>query len=128
MLRYAEQIGWRYVTPPEALRLRGDETGLYFSDILTNQLKKLNPGVVDAGRAEEILRKINLLRPSIEGNRDALSWLRGEQSIFVPEENRERNVQLIDFAHPDNNIFLVTDEWKHRGAAFTNRAQSGQRD
>ena len=22
MLRYAEQIGWRYVSPPEALRLR----------------------------------------------------------------------------------------------------------
>jgi type I restriction enzyme, R subunit len=124
MLRYAEQIGWRYVNPPEALRLRGDDTGLYFSDILTDQLRKLNPGVVDAGRAEEILRKINLLRPNIEGNRDALSWLRGEQSIFVPEENRERNVQLIDFAHPDNNIFLVTDEWKHRGAAFTNRADA----
>ncbi len=124
MLRYAEQIGWRYVTPPEALRLRGDETGLYFSDILTAQMQKLNPGVVDAGRAEEILRKINLLRPNIEGNRDALSWLRGEQSIFVPEENRERNVQLIDFAHPDNNIFQVTDEWKHRGAAFTNRADA----
>jgi type I restriction enzyme R subunit len=87
-------------------------------------MQKLNPGVVDAGRADEILRKINLLRPNIEGNRDALSWLRGEQSVFVPEENRERNVQLIDFAHPDNNIFLVTDEWKHRGAAFTNRADA----
>jgi hypothetical protein len=40
MLRCAEQIGWRYVTPPEALRLRGDETGLYFSDILIYQLQK----------------------------------------------------------------------------------------
>ena len=124
MLKYAQQIGWQYVNPPEALRLRGDETGLYFSDILISQLQKLNPGVVDPSRASEILRKFNLLRPSIEGNRDALSWLRGEQSIFVPEENRERNVQLIDFDHPDNNIFQVTDEWKHRGAAFTNRADA----
>lgn len=56
--------------PPEALRLRGGDTGLYFSEILKSQLQKLNPGVVDAGRAEEILRKLNLLRPSIEGNRD----------------------------------------------------------
>ena len=76
---YAEQIGWQYVNPPEALRLRGDETGLYVSDILMSQLQKLNPGVVDPSRASEILRKLNLLRPSIEGNRDALSWLRGEQ-------------------------------------------------
>ena len=99
MLRYADQIGWHYVSPKEALRLRGGEAGLYFSDILLAQLQKLNPGVVDPFRAAEILRKLNLLRPSIEGNRDALSWLRGEQSIFVPEENRERNVQLIDFDH-----------------------------
>jgi type I restriction enzyme R subunit len=42
----------------------------------------------------------------------------------VPEENRERNVQLIDFDHPDNNIFQVTDEWKPLGAAFTNRADA----
>ena len=70
--------------------------------------------MVDAGRAEEILRNLSLLRPSIEGNRDALTWLRGEQSVFVPEENRERNVRLIDFAHPENNIFQVTDEWIQR--------------
>ncbi len=28
MLKYAQQIGWQYVRPPESLRLRGDETGL----------------------------------------------------------------------------------------------------
>lgn len=97
MLRYAGQIGWQYINPPESLSQRGDETGLYFTDILTSQLQKLNPGVVDPSRASEILRKLNLLRPSIEGNRDALSWLRGEQSVFVPQENRERNVRLIDY-------------------------------
>jgi hypothetical protein len=26
-----------------------------------------------------------------------------EQSVYVSGENRERNVQLIDFDHPDNN-------------------------
>lgn len=71
MLRYAEQIGWQYINPPEALSQRGDETGLYFSDILISQLQTLNPGVVDSSRASEVLRKLNLLWPSIEGNRDA---------------------------------------------------------
>lgn len=33
-------------------------------------------------------------------------------------------MQLIDFDHPDNNIFQVTDEWKHRGAAYANRADA----
>lgn len=124
LLRYAGQIGWNYVTPPEAIRLRSSESSLYLSTVLASQLQKLNPGVVDSVRAEEILRKLSLLRPSIEGNRDALTWLRGEQSVFVPEEKRERNVRLVDFAHPENNIFQVTEEWTQRGAAFTNRADA----
>ncbi len=40
----------------------------------------------------------------------------------MPSENRERNVQLIDFDNPDNNVFQVTDEWRHKGTAFPNRA------
>jgi type I restriction enzyme, R subunit len=77
MIKYAQQIGWQYVSPWEALKLRGGDTGLYFSDILRSQLQRLNPHVVDADRASEILRKLNLLRANVEGNRDALSWLRG---------------------------------------------------
>jgi type I restriction enzyme R subunit len=44
-------IGWEYVSPAEALRLRGGESGLYFADILREQLLRLNPGVVNAERA-----------------------------------------------------------------------------
>src|SRR5205807_3672692 len=51
-----------------------------------------------------------------------LAWLRGEQSVFVPRENRERNVHLMDFGDPTRNVFQVTDEWRHRGARFPNRA------
>lgn len=123
MLRYAEQIGWSHVSPSEALVLRGGETGLYFTDLLKSQILQLNP-FVDAETASEIMRRLVLLRPSIEGNRDALSWLKGEQSIFIPSENRERNVRLIDFDAPGKNVFQVTDEWRHKGAAFANRADA----
>ena len=34
----------------------------------------------------------------------------------------ELNVRLIDFDIPDNNIFQVTDEWRHKGIAFANRS------
>lgn len=36
MLKYAQQIGWQYINPPEALSQRGDETGLCISDILNS--------------------------------------------------------------------------------------------
>jgi type I restriction enzyme R subunit len=125
MLKYAAEIGWQYVSPADALARRGGDRGLFFTDDLAAQLMRLNPGVLDSERAVEVIRRLNLLRPTIEGNRDALSWLRGEQSIFVPEENRERNVRLIDFDNPDKNLFHVTDEWIQRGAVYRNRADVG---
>ena len=122
MLKYADEIGWQSISASEAMQMRGGDTGLYFSDVLQAQLLKFNKGIVDASNCADILRQLNLLRPTLEGNRDALSWLRGEQSIFVPSENRERNVTLIDFETPDNNLFHVTDEWSQQGIVDRNRA------
>jgi len=122
MIKYAAEIGWQYLKPEEALRLRGGEKGIYFTEVLEAQLIQLNPGTVNNGRTEEILRQLNLLRATIEGNRDALLWVRGEKSIFVPSEKRERNVRLIDFDNPSNNVFQVTDEWRYAGNVFANRA------
>ena len=127
MLKYAYEIGWEYLTQKEALQRRegkGDEKRKerYLADILRSQLIKLNPGVVTSTNVDEILRRLRNLDSSIEGNREALAWLQGKQSIFVSQENRDRNVTLIDFNNPENNIFHVTDEWWQKGTAFDNRA------
>ena len=102
--------------------MRHGDTGLYFIDVLKAQLMRLNGGILNASRCDEIVRQLTLLRPTLEGNQDALSWLRGERSIFVPEENRERNVTLIDYDNPNNNLFHVTDEWTQKGTVHSNRA------
>ena len=122
MLKYADEIGWKSVSRSEAMQMRHVETGRYFADVLKAQLMKLNRGVLDESRCGEIVRQLNLLRPTLEGNQDALSWLRGEQSIFVPDEDRYRNVTLIDYDTPDSNLFHVTDEWTQQGVVHRNRA------
>ena len=123
MLKYAHEIGWYSTFPSEARQLRGNDTAaLYFNDILKAQLLKLNKGVLSESECAEVMRRLRLLRPTLEGNRDALSWLRGEQSIFVQSHNRERNVTLIDFENPNNNLFHVTDEWEQQGTVHPNRA------
>jgi type I restriction enzyme R subunit len=88
----------------------GKPVSLYFADILQAQLMKLNPGNITPDRAAEILRRLNLLTPGIAGNWEALKWMRGEQSLFVSEANRELNITLIDFDHPERNLFHVTDD------------------
>ena len=122
MLHYANQIGWTHVSQAEAMQMRRGDTGLYFADVLEAQLMKLNTGILDESRCKEIMRRLNLIKPTLEGNQDALSWLRGEQSVFVQSENRYRNVTLIDYDTPDNNLFHVTDEWWQKGTVHRNRA------
>ena len=122
MIKYADAIGWKSISQSEAMQMRRGETGRYFADVLKAQLMNLNRGILDESRCQEILRQLDLLNPTLEGNQDALSWLRGEQSIFVPDEDRYRNVTLIDYDNSDNNLFHVTDEWTQKGAVHRNRA------
>ena len=123
MLKYADEIGWQSISPSKAMQMRGGDTAaLYFPDVLKAQLLKLNTGIVDDSSCDEIMRQLGLLNATLAGNREALLWMRGEKSTFVSSENRERNVTLIDFDNPDNNLFHVTDEWEQQNAAHRNRA------
>ncbi len=122
MLKYAAEIGWLRVSRDQAMQWRGDITGQFFLPVLEEQLLALNPGVLNAERVADVIRRLRLLPATLEGNRDALLWLRGQMSVYVPDEGRERDVTLIDFDRPDTNVYHVTDEWRHQGAALTNRA------
>ena len=122
MLEYAEAIGWRRVGPEEALALRGGDTGLYFTDVLREQLLALNPGIVDAARADDILRRSPCCGPPSRATATRSPGCAAQQSVFVPEENRELNLRLIDFDHPENNVFEVTDEWCAATARHRTRA------
>ena len=123
MLKYADEIGWARVSRSQAMQMRGgSSTALYFVDVLKSQLLKLNKDVVDDTNCADVMRKLGLLKPTLEGNQEALSWIRGKESTFVANEDRERNVTLIDFDNPDNNLFHVTDEWEQQGTVHRNRA------
>jgi type I restriction enzyme, R subunit len=127
MLKYANQIGWDYLTKKEALQRREGKSDeklkeRYLADILRTQLIKLNPGVVTANNIDGILQRLRNIDSTIEGNREALNWLQGKETVFVEAEKRDRNITLIDFNNPENNIFHVTDEWTQKGIAFSNRA------
>ena len=123
MLKYAHEIGWQSISPSEAMQMRGGNTAsLYFTEVLKAQLLKLNKGIVDDSNCADVMRQLGLLNATLEGNQEALSWMRGVKSTFVPSKNLERNVTLIDFENPENNLFHVTDEWEQQNAAHRNRA------
>lgn len=113
-------LGWKYVSKDEALKLRGGNTGLVFKEIFINQLKNLNSFVND-NIAMELIRQIERIPPNIQGNFIAWEYLKGLRTVFVPDEKRERNVHFIDTENIDNNIFQVTDEFEFTNGTKTIR-------
>jgi type I restriction enzyme R subunit len=122
LVEYVQEIGWAYVSPDQALTLRRGESGTLFYQTLRDKLISLNPGVVTVSNVDEVIARIESVRNTIEGNAEILAWLRGERSIYVESEKRQRNVVLIDFAHPAENVFQVTDEWQYTNGKYRNRA------
>ena len=107
--------GWEPISPEAALGKRRGEGGLFFYDELEAALLRLNPGVVSPAEVPGIVQRLESLPTAIAGNREVLEWLRGNRTIFVESEKRQRNVRLLDFDDaPGANSFQLTWEWAYR--------------
>lgn len=122
LIAYSVEAGWDYLSPGEALRLRRGEDGLTLYEIAVSQLQKLNPAVVDLNRALELIKRIDQVPPTIEGNLQVWEHLRGLRTVYLPEEKRERNVRLIDPDQPERNTFHVTEELVFTNGKYRIRA------
>ena len=116
--------GWEPISPEAALGKGRGEGGLFFYDELEAALLRLNPGVVSPAEVPGIVQRLESLPTTIAGNREVLEWLRGNRTIFVESEKRQRNVRLLDFDDaPGANSFQLTWEWAYRnGTRKGNRA------
>lgn len=120
ILKYAEKIGWTFVSRKEAESRRGFDpeatikdrakgASLFFDDLLDAQVRKFNPRYTEAEGA--LLGKFRHLHTDIYGNREFVEHLRNRAKFLDHEEIRERNLILIDYVTPGNNIFEVTEEF-----------------
>ena len=111
MIRHAEAVGWAPIPPDIALQKRGGEAGTLFRDEIEGALRRFNAWMTDDA-IRSVIDRFEAIPPTIEGNREILSWLRGEQQWYDENEQRHRRVRFIDFEHPGNNALHVTWEWK----------------
>ena len=122
IIEYAEQIGWVYLKPDDALRMRRGETGLILRDVFSSQVIRLNPDFANLETANIIVKRLeNTVTADIEGNEEVWKHLTGKGTVFIPEERRDRNVKLIDFEQPERNKYHVTDEMTFTNGVKTNR-------
>ena len=104
MVRHAAEIGWTAISPSVVKQKRGGETEMLFRDELEAKLAEFNPWM-SSDAIRQIIERIEAIPPTIEGNREMLSWLRGERQWYDEVEDRQRRVQFVDFEHPANNNF-----------------------
>ena len=110
MVKHAVEIGWTPLTPDVAKQKRGGEAGMLLRDELETKLAQFN-GWMSKDAIRSVIETLDALPPTIEGNREMLSWLRGERQWYDEEEKRHRRVTLVDFDHPEVNAFHVSWEW-----------------
>ncbi len=132
ILTYAEAIGWTLVSREAAEQMRGfnpnvlptDRTknrSLFFADLLNTKVREFNPRYAEAAGA--LLGQFRHLHTDIHGNREFIEHLRNRGKFFDVEEQRERDLILIDYDNPARNVFEVTEEW-----AFHNGHHSTRED
>lgn len=131
ILAYAQEIGWTVVTRAQAEVRRGfdataasphekaQNVSLYFDDLLYQKVKAFNPLYNEAPGA--LVGQLSHLQANIQGNREFLTWLRNRGKFFYAPENRELDLTLIDYEHPECNVFEVTEEFYWHNSRFGNR-------
>ena len=111
ILTYAQEIGWKLVSRNEAEARRGfhnhngnlqekaQQASLYFNDILDQKVRQFNPKYSEAQGV--LITQLSNLTADIYGNRDFLGYLRNQGKYFYPAENRELDLQLIEYKDPN---------------------------
>ncbi len=132
ILKYAQEIGWKYVSRGDAEARRGfDPDGatpqerarkasLFFGDLLHAQIRAFNPKYKEAEGA--LIGEFQRFHADIYGNRDFLQALRNQHKYFCAEESRELDLTLIDYGDLGRprgqwrNVYEVTEEfYTHNG-------------
>jgi len=121
LIEYATAAGWEYVPPDTSDGMRGAYTSFLYRDLCVQKLCELNPDFMTQELAEEVLDRFIRVPASIEGSLEAWEYLKGKKTVFVPGENRERNVCFLDSDTPSNNTFQVTEEFSFTNGVHTIR-------
>jgi type I restriction enzyme R subunit len=132
---HAQEIGWSFVPREEAeerragfpTRQSGEIAGrnahaplsLFFDDLLDAKVREFNPRYTEAEGA--LLGQFRHFHSDIYGNRDFVEHLRNRGKFFDHEEKRERDLILIDYVEPANNVYEVTEEWAFHNGHFGTR-------
>jgi len=89
---------------------------LFFDDLFDAKVREFNLCYIEAEGS--LLAKFRHFHPDIYGNREFSGHLRNRGKFFDREENCERNLILIDYDIPENNVFEVTEKFAYHNGHY----------
>jgi len=135
ILKYAQEIGWKFVPRAEAEERRGFNAvgatavartaSLFFSDLLHAQVREFNPKY--KGTTGALIGEFQRLSVDIAGNREFLKYLRNQGKFFCAYENRELDLTLIDYTDlvrlqaQWRNVYEITEEFYFHNGRYGTR-------
>ena len=106
-----EDLGYSYVYGPEVER---DYHSPLYEDVLLPCLQRLNPALPDDALGEALYKLKNFETGTLlQKNMVFMDYLQNGVPVKYVENGEERStlVYLVDFKHPDNNEFTVSNQW-----------------
>ena len=106
-----EELGYSYVYGPEVER---DYHSPLYEDVLLPCLQRLNPALPDDALGEALYKLKNFETGTLlQKNMVFMDYLQNGVPVKYVENGEERStlVYLVDFKHPNNNEFTVSNQW-----------------
>ena len=111
VIQLFEEMGYSHVYGPDIER--DLKCPLYMTELET-ALHRLNPSVPEDGISDALYKLVNYENGElVQKNAVFMDYLQHgvEVRYFVEGEERSSIVYLIDYKNPDNNSFLVANQW-----------------
>lgn len=105
-----EKLGYEYIPADEFSKLRTFENEYVITPHLLESVQKINK--VDEVVATSVVREIKKL----DTNESFLLAIRNGINLKDPESGKSRDYKVVDFDNPENNRFVVTNQFYFEGS------------
>jgi type I restriction enzyme R subunit len=106
-----ERLGYTHVYAPNVAR---DYSDVLYEDVLLASLRRVNASLPESAISEAVYKLKNFESGSyLQKNRVFMDYLQNGVSVNYYDDGEQKGalVKLADFAAPDNNSFIVANQW-----------------
>lgn len=105
-----DKLGYEYIKPEEFAKLRDLESEYIITPLLEKAILALNEGISE-GEVKNVIREVR----KIDNNEAFLKALRDGINLKNSVTGKKHDYKLLDFDNPENNQFVVTNQFYFEG-------------